>query len=213
LRDSGPGISAVAQARLFQRFEQVDGPQRRSGSGLGLAICRELAARMNGEITLESEVGAGSTFRVTLPLVETTPVEKVEIAAALTSAAARRVLLVEDDPTVAAVIAGLLGASGHEVRHAENALAALSELASAIYDVVLIDLDLPGVDGLALARMIRSRASAGARQRLIGISARSAGDEETQCLAAGMDAFVRKPVAAAVLADCLSEAEDRRVVV
>ena len=213
LRDSGPGISAVAQARLFQRFEQVDGPQRRSGSGLGLAICRELAARMNGEITLESEVGAGSTFRVTLPLIETTPVEKVEIAAALTSAAARRVLLVEDDPTVAAVIAGLLGASGHEVRHAENALSALSELASAIYDVVLIDLDLPGVDGLALARMIRSRASAGARQRLIGISARSAGDEETQCLAAGMDAFVRKPVAAAVLADCLSEAEDRRVVV
>jgi len=117
---------------------------------------------------------------------------------------------VEDDPTVAAVIAGLLGASGHEVRHAENALSALSELASAIYDVVLIDLDLPGVDGLALARMIRARASAGARQRLIGISARSAGDEETQCLAAGMDAFVRKPVAAAVLADCLSEAEDRR---
>jgi CheY-like chemotaxis protein len=113
------------------------------------------------------------------------------------------VLLVEDDATVAVVIAGLLRTVGHEVRHAENALAALRDLASAIYDVVLIDLELPGLDGLALARMIRAREGGSERMRLIGISARSTGDEETLSLAAGMDAFVRKPVTGAILENCL----------
>jgi len=115
------------------------------------------------------------------------------------------VLLVEDDTTVVAVIAGLLGATGHSMRHAGNALAALSELASANFDAVLIDLDLPGIDGLALARMIRADERGPARQRLIGISARSAGDEEAVCRAAGMDMFVRKPVSGAMLETCLRE--------
>ena len=205
VRDSGPGISAAAQTRLFQRYEQVDGPQRCSGSGLGLAICRELAARMHGQITLESEVGRGSTFCVSLPLPEAAAAEHVEVAAAPLPASVRRVLLVEDDTTVVAVIAGLLGATGHSMRHAGNALAALSELASANFDAVLIDLDLPGIDGLALARMIRAGERGPARQRLIGISARSAGDEEAVCRAAGMDMFVRKPVSGAMLETCLRE--------
>jgi signal transduction histidine kinase/CheY-like chemotaxis protein/streptogramin lyase len=196
VRDSGPGIADATRARLFRRFEQADGPQRRSGSGLGLAICRELIALMGGAITLDSSGGVGSTFRVTLPLPEIdAPCEKVENAASAGAApiAARSILLVEDDATVAAVICGLLRAQGHRVAHVAHGLAALAELEAVHYDVALIDLDLPGVGGLALARMLRAREENGgtARMALIAISARSVGDEEALCQAAGVDAFLR----------------------
>jgi len=85
------------------------------------------------------------------------------------------------------------------VQHVDNSLAALSELATSSYDVIFIDLGLPSIDGFKLARMISARASGAAFPRLIGISARSRGDEEALCLEAGMQAFVRKPVTAAVL--------------
>ena len=206
VRDTGPGIAPSDQARVFQRFEQVDGPQRRAGSGLGLAICRDLVARMGGAITLESTPGHGSTFRVCVPLAEITMAGAArEMQSAPIATAARRILLVENDATVAAVIVGLLGANRHHVRHVDNALAALSELATSVYDAAFVDLDLPGVDGLALARMIRTRDGAAARLRLIGISARARGDEQALCREAGMDAFVRKPVTAAVLDSCLNE--------
>ncbi|HEX7916165.1 ligand-binding sensor domain-containing protein, partial [Rudaea sp.] len=163
VRDTGPGIAESTRARLFQRFEQAQGTQQRhGGSGLGLAICRELVARMGGEITLDSEEGTGSTFRVVLPLREDVEKDKsIKTAAvAQTQAAPARslnILLVEDDATVAAVIAGLLDAQGHRVRHAEHGLAALAEIDSIPFDLALLDLDLPGLDGLALARTLRAR--------------------------------------------------------
>jgi signal transduction histidine kinase/ligand-binding sensor domain-containing protein/BarA-like signal transduction histidine kinase len=200
VRDSGPGISADMRARLFQRFEQDDGPQRRAGSGLGLAICRELVTRMNGRIEVDSEVGAGSTFRVSLPLPEVAPVATSD-APRRAPSRSRRLLLVEDDATVAAVIAGLLRASGHDVVHVANGLAALSESATSRFDLALIDLDLPGVDGLALARLLRARE---ATLPMIGISARSVGDEERVCLDAGMNAFLRKPITGAMLDESLA---------
>lgn len=202
VRDSGPGISPDMRARLFQRFEQADGPQRRAGSGLGLAICRELATRMGGRIEMDSEVGAGSTFRVSLPLPEVAPISTPSIERRMPSQT-HRVLLVEDDAIVAAVIAGLLRASGHDVAHVANGLAALSETATSRFDAALIDLDLPGVDGLALARLLRAQES-GARMSMIGISARSMGDEERLCLDAGMDAFLRKPITGAMLDESLA---------
>ncbi len=199
IKDSGPGISESTRARLFQRFEQAAGPQRRVGSGLGLAICRELIAHMGGRIEVASEIGKGSTFLVTLPLEEIeAPLPRVPVQMAATSSA-RNILLVEDDATVAAVIAGLLRARGHCVTHVGNGLAALAELETSPFDVALIDLDLPGVDGLALARMLRSRETGERRMPLIGISARSVGDEESLCIAAGMNAFLRKPITGAML--------------
>jgi signal transduction histidine kinase/CheY-like chemotaxis protein/streptogramin lyase len=205
--DSGPGIASAERERLFRRFEQADGPQRRSGSGLGLAICRELVARMGGTIDLDSEPGRGSTFRVELPLPESAAPKKVENAASAHVAAPRRVLLVEDDATVAAAIAGLLEVRGHAVNRVEQGLAALGELAAADYDAALIDLDLPGVDGLTLARMIRAGEAKDDKPSLwlVGISARSRGDEEALCRAAGMDAFVRKPVTGEMLAAVLRD--------
>lgn len=201
VRDTGPGMSEELRARLFQRFEQGDGPQRHGSSGLGLAICRELVACMGGEIRVEATLGKGSTFCVDLPLREVQAhAENIEERYAPT--ACIRILLVEDDATVAAVISGLLQAQGHSVWHVCDGLAAISELAIAQYDVVFVDLDLPGIDGLALARMIRNQETH-RDITLIAVTARSGGDEEAQSIAAGMDAFLRKPVSGTMLAECL----------
>jgi signal transduction histidine kinase/ligand-binding sensor domain-containing protein/CheY-like chemotaxis protein len=194
VRDTGPGIAEASQVRLFQRFEQVDGPQRRAGSGLGLAICRELVGIMGGSIELESRLAHGSTFRVRLPLqvpvgVPATVVGRPEPR----PRGSWRVLLVEDDAIVAAVICGLLERQGHRVCHVANGLAALAELAQQGFDAILLDLDLPGVDGFQVARLIRQRGLVGARVPLIAITARSGGDEEMRTRAAGMDHFLRKP--------------------
>ena len=108
------------------------------------------------------------------------------------------ILLVEDDPTVAEVLLGLLAGMGHRAKHAPNGLAALVELKDARFDIALLDLDLPGMDGLKLARMIR----AGAVQPdlpMIAVTARSIGDEDLQIRAAGMDGLLRKPVTTGLL--------------
>jgi signal transduction histidine kinase/CheY-like chemotaxis protein/streptogramin lyase len=220
ISDSGPGIAESTRARLFQRFEQGAGAQHYGGSGLGLSICRELVARMSGSIELDSETGRGSTFRVRLPLAEAgeeemrargrVAAEHAPVAAqSIQTATARRILLVEDDATVAEVITGLLQMQGHRVTHVAQGLAALAEFEAGQHDLALIDLDLPGVDGLALARMLRARETQSGKVRmpLIGISARSAGNEEALCLAAGMDAFLRKPLTGAALSRSVANAK------
>lgn len=212
VRDSGPGIAAATRVRLFRRFEQAEGAQRHGGSGLGLAICRELVARMGGQIVLDSAPGVGSTFQVTLPLPEVSGLdEKVENAPSQVpgghTVAGRRLLLVEDDATVAAVIVGLLQAQGHRVAHVAHGLAALAELETTAYDAAFLDLDLPGLDGLALARMLRTRERQRGKVRLqlIAVTARSSGDEEALCRVAGMDAFLRKPVTGEMLAEVIAK--------
>lgn len=199
--DTGPGIPAASRERLFQRFEQADGPQRRAGSGLGLAICRELVALMGGRIELRSRVAQGSVFEVWLPLPEVTEPAPAP-APADDDGSALSVLLVEDDPTVGAVIRGLLEDRGHRVEHALNGLVALSRLQADHFDAVLLDLDLPGVDGFRLAQMIRSQPD-GEAIRLVAITARSGGDEQQRSLEAGMDGFLRKPLSGEVLAAAL----------
>ncbi|OOG36401.1 hybrid sensor histidine kinase/response regulator [Rhodanobacter sp. C05] len=199
--DTGPGIPEASQARLFQRFEQADSPQRRAGSGLGLAICRELVDMMDGSIELESRLAHGSTFRVRLPLAEPVQVQP----AFSTDEHHHRLLLVEDDTIVAAVIGGLLERQGHAVVHVVNGLAALAELALARFDAVLLDLDLPGVDGFQIARLIRQREQAGKHLPIIAVTARSGSKDEARARAAGMDGFLRKPLSGEQLADALAE--------
>ncbi|MGN6707658.1 MAG: two-component regulator propeller domain-containing protein [Rhodanobacter sp.] len=202
ISDTGPGIPEASQARLFQRFEQADGPQRAAGSGLGLAICRELVDMMGGSIELESRVGHGSTFRVRLPLAE--PAEPAPMPAPLAGGGSHRLLLVEDDTIVAAVIRGLLEREGHHVVHVINGLAALAELAHASFEAVLLDLDLPGVDGFQIARLIRQREPAGRHLPIIAVTARSGGRDEARAREAGMDGFLRKPVSGEQLAGALA---------
>ncbi|WP_146742286.1 hybrid sensor histidine kinase/response regulator [Oleiagrimonas sp. MCCC 1A03011] len=200
--DTGPGISDKDRKRLFQRFEQADSPQRSSGSGLGLAICRELTQLMDGRCELVESSARGSTFRVWLPL----PVVEAEPVAAAdetTAGESWNLLLIEDDATVAGVIQGLLEASGHRVRRAPDGLAGLAELENGRFDALLLDLDLPGLDGFGVARMLRDRET-DTRLPIIAITARSGGDEEERARAAGMDGFLRKPVSGAQLQAALA---------
>jgi signal transduction histidine kinase/streptogramin lyase len=210
ISDSGPGIAESTRLRLFQRFAQAEGAQRYGGSGLGLSICRELVARMGGTVALDSAPGVGSTFRVSLPFVpvDAEPsAEDAPLSESLSQIVAKRVLLVEDDAIVSEVIAGLLRTQNHHVTHAVHGLAALAECETKNHDLAFIDLDLPGIDGLTLARMLRTRETQNGKARipLIGISARSVGNEEALCLAAGMDAFVRKPVTGVILSHTIEK--------
>jgi len=204
VRDSGPGLSADDCARVFRRFEQTAQGQREHGSGLGLTIARELVALMGGRLELQSETGVGSTFRVHLPLPECAPGAhpKASVEVARDPAIPRRVLLVEDDPVAAEVLIGLLQAQAHTVTHAPDALAALAQWDSSRegFDVILLDLDLPGVDGCTLARMLRAR---GVDMPMLAITASSRGDEEQRVRAAGMDALLRKPVLPEMLREAL----------
>jgi CheY-like chemotaxis protein len=205
--DSGPGMAEELQARLFNRFEQAAGVTRRhGGSGLGLAICRELTVLMGGTISVASRLGEGTTFDVDLPIYEVPP-EPAGAAAPAAQAAtpvALDVLLVEDDETVAEVVTGLLARLGHRAVHVANGLAALAAFEMQRYDLALVDLDLPGIDGLQLARLLRSRGQAALP--LVAVTARSVGDEEAKIRAAGMDALLRKPLTSAMLAEAIAVA-------
>jgi len=203
VRDTGPGMTEDMCARLFNRFEQAEGVTlRHGGSGLGLSISRQLAVLMGGKISASSTVGEGSTFDVDLPIYEAQATDATARTAPPPRATVRPgaldVLLVEDDPTVAEVLIGLLASMGHRAKHAANGLAALVELKDARFDLALLDLDLPGMDGLKLSRTIRG-GQIQPNITLIAVTARSIGDEETQIRAAGMDGLLRKPVTAALL--------------
>lgn len=201
--DTGPGIPEDSQARLFDRFEQVAGPQRHVGSGLGLAISRELVEMMGGSIAVQSRQGHGSTFAIRLPLVE---VAAPVVASAPTQGLGARhlhILLVEDDPVSATVIAGLLQTQEHVVKHVANGLLALAEIEHQPPDVLLLDLDLPGVDGFQVARLVRQQ-TANKRLPIVAVSARVGGNDEEQAQAAGMDAYLRKPFSGDQLAATLA---------
>jgi signal transduction histidine kinase/CheY-like chemotaxis protein len=200
--DTGPGLNAEQQSRLFRRFEQADGArtaQRYGGSGLGLAICQELAAAMHGRIDVVSAPGQGASFRVALPLANASAndIEAATAPAGIADQPPLRLLLVEDEPMIADVVVGLLQSLGHAVTHAPQGLAALAELSSARFDLAFLDLDLPGIDGLELARLIKAQGHA---LPLVALTARADADAEPQARAAGMHGFLRKPVTGEMLA-------------
>lgn len=216
--DTGPGLTPAQQSRLFQRFGQADADtaQRHGGSGLGLAICRELVERMGGRIDLSSAPGQGSRFTVLLPLPppaaddgsahdDAACIDATigSDAAIEPSPAPRHVLLVEDDPVVARVLLELLQRRGHAVHHAAHGLAALAAWTADRFDVGLVDLDLPGIDGATLARMLRER---GAALPLVAISARTDARAAAEAADAGMVAFLRKPVGGAELCAAIEAA-------
>ncbi|TDB32983.1 response regulator [Stenotrophomonas sp. TEPEL] len=209
VRDTGPGISQEQQQRLFRRFEQADGARTAAqygGSGLGLAICRELALAMQGRIRVESQLGSGTCFGVSLPL----PLQQgaasdggadCDAAAAAVNMPPLRVLLVEDDATVADVMCGLLTTRGHEVVHAAHALAALREISAGDFDVGLLDLDLPGLSGFELAQHLRNQ---GYTLPLLAVTARTDPDLQQQVEAAGIGGFLRKPVTGELLVEAIA---------
>jgi signal transduction histidine kinase/ligand-binding sensor domain-containing protein/CheY-like chemotaxis protein len=193
--DTGPGISDELRGRLFSRFEQGGSPERAQGSGLGLAICHELCTLMGGNIIVESHPGVGTRFIVRLPLRACACEGRRRAMSPSTqrTRTSRRLLLVEDDAVIAAVMAGLLGQRGHRVTIVGDGLAAMAEVSRNAYDALLLDLDLPLVDGFQVARMVR-RMPRLASLPIVAVTARSAGDEMKAIRDAGMNALLRKPM-------------------
>ena len=206
VKDTGPGMEPELVARLFQRFEQADAHAGRAGgSGLGLAISRELVELMGGRIEVGSTPGVGSRFTVELPLPVADLPEASPAPQPLSGGNVLQVLIVEDDPIVAAVISGLLESLGHTSNHVADGLAALAATTGDAYPLVLVDLDLPGIAGLQLVGLLRQQEAIGAHRVLIAITASYSADEH-QVLAAGMDGFLRKPVSAQSLRDAIDRA-------
>lgn len=202
--DTGPALSDENQQRLFERFDGQDNATVRvAGGGVGLAISRELVKAMGGTIAISSQREGGNSIVVDLPLRWELDLGQGAAEAGASGAeagTALRVLLVEDDHTVAEVICALLRARGHTVSHVVNGLQALTLVATEAFDVGLFDLDLPGIGGLALARQLRSM---GQQMPLLAVTARSDAQAEGEVQSAGFDAYVRKPVTGVLLAEAL----------
>ena len=203
VHDSGQSLSAEHRQHLFERFQGNDNAvQRVAGGGVGLAISRELVQAMGGSIQADAGRDGGNCIRVHLPLRwELAPADQDVVEGSSPAAAvALNILLVEDDLNVADVICALLQARGHHVSHAANGLQALSLIVTEPFDVGMLDLDLPGIDGLALARQIRAM---GRQLPLLAVTARADARAEQEVHEAGFDAYVRKPVTGILLAEAL----------
>lgn len=203
VRDSGPGIAVEDQARLFEPFAQVDSSlmRRHGGSGLGLAISRSLARMMEGEVQLISQPGVGSEFtlRGNFRAYAGQPVRAYPLTAFNAMPSAARVLLVEDDALNQQVAREFLEQIGATVTTACNGIAALEWLEKASFDLVLMDLQMPEMDGYEAVRRIRCN-PAWQRLPIIAMTAHAITGERDKCLAAGMNDYLTKPVDPAHLA-------------
>lgn len=206
--DTGIGISPADQERIFEEFRQADGSIRRQygGSGLGLSLSARLAALMGGSISVHSEPGMGSTFCLNIRCPSCSPAETQQQTDCDGEPLARqlRLLLVEDNRVNQIVAARLLEREGHTVDVADNGLAALDACAHSDYDAILMDIQMPGMDGLSAAREIRSRELEGSRIPILAMTAHTSGEDHLKCAEAGMDGFLSKPFDSEQLRDALS---------
>ena len=203
---TGIGISAAAQVRLFQKFEQADTSttRRYGGTGLGLAICRQLVELMKGSISVDSEAGAGSTFRFVLELVDG-KAPRIEMAQPrLPQPPPIRILCAEDFPTNQLIIQTLLQEMGHQVDMVDDGAQAVAACAGVAYDLVLMDGRMPVMDGMSAARLIRAGGTLAApvldcALTIVALTANAGVEDRTRYLAAGMDDFMSKPLDQALL--------------
>jgi two-component system, sensor histidine kinase and response regulator len=207
--DSGIGISKEKLGKLFHSFTQVDASITRQygGTGLGLAICKKLVELMGGEIGVYSDVKKGSTFWVTLQLLKRHEGVR-ESMTPRTSLHGTRVLIVERNSTICAVLEHYLSSLGIESHSAEDGETALKRLRTAVnkgepYDLAILDFRLPGMDGLELARMIRQEPGIGSPKLLLLTSVGQRGDR-ILAQEAGVDAYLTKPVSFSYLSECLA---------
>ncbi|RYE84958.1 MAG: response regulator [Myxococcales bacterium] len=211
--DTGIGIAREKLDRIFAPFEQADGSstRRHGGTGLGLAICSELVKLMGGTLRVDSVVGQGSRFSVSL-LGEVRGASWVPPPPAPSSPVAEplrplRVLLVEDNPVNQIVASKMLERGGHRVWLASDGRAALDHLARDVFDLVLMDVQMPEMDGLEATRQLRELERAtGRRTPVIALTARAAAADRAEALAAGVDAYLVKPFRAAELQGAMRQA-------
>jgi signal transduction histidine kinase len=207
--DSGIGIPKERRDRLFKAFSQVDASTTRhyGGTGLGLAICARLCEAMGGGISVESVVGHGSTFRFSLVFeqghheIKPAPKQHQSPPAGLPE---MRVLLVEDHPVNRTLAMALLDKLGQRVEVAENGRQAVDLVSTNSYDVILMDVQMPVLDGIAATREIRNLALP-MQPRIVALTANAYSRDRETCLAAGMDDFLSKPFRLQELRDKLQQ--------
>ncbi|MFZ0178711.1 MAG: ATP-binding protein [Candidatus Dormiibacterota bacterium] len=251
--DTGIGIDAAHQARLFESFIQADASTTRrfGGTGLGLAICKKLVERMGGQVGVLSEAGKGSTFWFTLTLesgaatvgrpvssraapqaarahivdddaasrvtlepsadqiTEAVITESVHYAfTEVARASQARLLVVDDNPVNQRVAVRMLEKMGHIVDIADNGIGALAAIGRVRYDAVLMDCQMPEMDGFEATREVRRREDSNQHTIIIAMTAGAMAGDRDKCLAAGMDAYLSKPVKADELAAIITRSMD-----
>jgi signal transduction histidine kinase/ActR/RegA family two-component response regulator len=199
VRDSGIGIEPERLSRLFQPFEQGDASMSRrfGGTGLGLAISKRLVELMDGRLWGQSQPGVGSTFSLELPLrpADAASMPPGPVAAARPEpkrASPLRLLVAEDNPVNQRVASRMLQKLGYQADLVENGRLAVEAAERQAYDVIFMDVQMPELDGLEATRRIKARR--GASPWIIALTAHALEDDRKQCLAAGMNDFLSKPV-------------------
>ncbi|MDP3745519.1 MAG: ATP-binding protein [Phenylobacterium sp.] len=226
IEDTGVGFDAVFAGDLFQRFNQADGTitRRFGGTGLGLSITRALVEMMGGGISARSEPGQGSLFRVVLPLTRCRPLADYDAdrSAALAAPVADdegvlarlaglKVLLAEDHPINQRVVQLILGPFGVELTTVEDGAQALAAFAAATFDLVLMDMQMPVMDGLAATRAIRGEERQAPERRrtpIVMLSANAMAQHRLDAETAGADLHVAKPITATALVEAVVTALD-----
>lgn len=206
ITDTGPGLTDDAMSRLFGRFEQADNDvsKRYGGSGLGLTLSREFARLMGGDLTVSSSLGKGSRFTVTLPLPPAPPVMTAPTSPPPrgtirpTAGAGIRGLVVDDNPTNLEILRVMFDAFGIEIDFADGGRAGVEAWEKNRYNLILMDLQMPDMNGLDAVRMVRRLEAGGEpgeeRTRILMVSADATEEAIAESLAAGADGHLAKPL-------------------
>lgn len=213
--DTGPGVLAEHRERLFQAFERLDAKVDGAieGAGLGLALSAKLASMMGGGLGHEDNVGGGSVFWLDLPIVIGADESFLAVAsspdmhgAAPVPTPSMRILVVDDLAMNREIAGAFLRAAGHKVIYAENGTTAVATAASGDFDVVLMDVRMPGMDGLEATRRIRALAGPRARVPVVALTAQAFKEQIEECLRAGMNSHLAKPFTPRALLDAAKHA-------
>lgn len=207
--DTGIGVPKDEQQRIFEKFVTAHDTQKYGGIGMGLALAEKLARKMHGRIWVDSQLYLGSTFYVSLPMTTHAPVEERD---EVLTDGPFAVLLAEDEPVNRFTTVQLLSKQGHRIDAVNNGRQALEALSGKKYDVVLMDISMPEMDGLEATKAIRAGKVAGVRPNIpvIALTALVMPADKKRCLEAGMDAYLPKPVDTKKLEEVMREVISRK---